>query len=156
MPPSLCVFFQLSLNHWTFVLSLPLYPLIISMSPTYLSSAPSVGYDPSQGFFLKENISLGSKWDFKDDNFQKVKGISKMAFSHFKQGRLEPINFDLIQCNDWTCKNHDSRVHNYRIHYMSLCILLKLSYMICGSVSGGMSSKLFSHLISFSSIKSFL
>jgi len=25
-----------------------------------------------------------------------------------------------------TCKNHDSRVHNYWIHYMSLCILLKL------------------------------
>ena len=48
-----------------------------------------------------------------------------------------------------TCKNHDSRVHNYRIHYMSLCILLKLSYMMCGAVSGGMSSKLFSHLMSF-------
>jgi len=27
----------------------------------------------------------------------------------------------------WTCKNHDSRVHNYWIHYMSLCILLKLA-----------------------------
>jgi hypothetical protein len=26
-----------------------------------------------------------------------------------------------------TCKNHDSRVHNYWIHYMSLCILLKLA-----------------------------
>jgi len=23
-----------------------------------------------------------------------------MTFSHFKQGRLETINFDLIQCND--------------------------------------------------------
>jgi len=42
----------------------------------------------------------------------------------------------------WTCKSHDSRVHNYWIHYMSLCILLKLSYMMCGSVSGGMSSKM--------------
>jgi len=31
--------------------------------------------------------------------------------------------------------NHDSRVHNYWIHYMSLCILLKLSYMMCGSIS---------------------
>jgi len=48
-----------------------------------------------------------------------------------------------------TCKNHDSRVHNYRIHCMSLCILLKLSYMICGSISGGMSSKLFGQLMSF-------
>jgi hypothetical protein len=35
--PSLCVFFQPSLNHWTFVLSLLLYPLIISMSSKYLS-----------------------------------------------------------------------------------------------------------------------
>jgi len=34
----------------------------------------------------------------------------------------------------WICKNHDLRVHNYRIHYMSLCILLKLSYMMCGSI----------------------
>jgi hypothetical protein len=32
----------------------------------------------------------------------------------------------------WTCKNLDSRVHNYWIHYMSLCILLKLSYMVGG------------------------
>jgi hypothetical protein len=23
-----------------------------------------------------------------------------MTFSHFKQGRLEPINFDLVQCNN--------------------------------------------------------
>jgi hypothetical protein len=23
-----------------------------------------------------------------------------MAFSHFKQERCEPINFDLVQCND--------------------------------------------------------
>jgi hypothetical protein len=72
-----------------------------------------------------------------------------MAFSHFKQGRLEPLNFDLIQCMIWTCKSHDSRVHSYRIHYVSLCILLKLSYMMYGSVSGGMSSKLFGHLMSF-------
>jgi len=41
------------------------YPLILLMFSQYLSFAPSVGYDPSQGFFLKENILLGSKWDFK-------------------------------------------------------------------------------------------
>jgi hypothetical protein len=35
----------------------------------------------------------------------------------------------------WTCKNHYSQVYNYRIHYVSLCILLKLSYMVGDSVS---------------------
>ena len=29
------------------------------------------------------------------------------------------------------------RVHSYQIHYIPLCILLKLSYMKCGSVSWG-------------------
>jgi hypothetical protein len=24
----------------------------------------------------------------------------RWPFSHFKQGRCEPINFDLVQCND--------------------------------------------------------
>jgi len=56
--------------------------------------------DPSQGFFLKENILPGSKWDCKGKYFKKCERITKMAFSHFKQGRLKPINFDLIQCND--------------------------------------------------------
>jgi hypothetical protein len=65
--PSLCVFFQPSLNHWTFVLSLLLYPLIISMSSKYLSFAPSVGCDPSQGFYGK-NILSSSKWDYKGYN----------------------------------------------------------------------------------------
>ena len=51
----------------------------------------------------------------------------------------------------WTYKNHDSRVHNYWIHYVSLCILLKLSYMMCGLVSC-VSSKLFGHLILLTSL----
>ena len=80
-----------------------------------------------------------------------------MAFSHFKQGRLEPINFDPIQCNDWDLQESMIRESiATEIHYMSLCILLKHSYMMSGSVSGGMSSKLFGHLMSFSSIESFL
>jgi hypothetical protein len=28
------------------------------------------------------------------------KDKTKMAFSHFKQGRYEPINFALVKCND--------------------------------------------------------
>jgi len=42
------------------------YPLIISVSLKYLSFAPSMGCDPSQGFFLKENTLPGSKWDYKE------------------------------------------------------------------------------------------
>ena len=49
----------------------------------------------------------------------------------------------------WTCKNHDSRVHNYRIHYMSLCILLKLSYIMCGSKLVRELKNWFGHLMSF-------
>jgi hypothetical protein len=41
------------------------YPLVQSVSSKYLSFAPSVGCDPSQGFFLKENTLPGSKWDCK-------------------------------------------------------------------------------------------
>jgi len=41
------------------------YPLIISVSSKYLLFAPSVGCDPNQGFFLKENTLPGSKWDYK-------------------------------------------------------------------------------------------
>jgi len=44
-----------------------LYPLIISMSSKYLSSAPSVGYDPNQGFY-ENNILSSSKWDYKGYN----------------------------------------------------------------------------------------
>ena len=49
----------------------------------------------------------------------------------------------------WTCKNHDSRVHNYRIHYMSLCILLKLSYIMRGSKLVRELKNWFGHLMSF-------
>jgi hypothetical protein len=41
------------------------YPLVQSVSSKYLSFAPSVGCNPSQGFFLKENILPGLKWDCK-------------------------------------------------------------------------------------------
>jgi hypothetical protein len=51
-----------------------------------------------------------------------------------------------------TCKNHDSRVHNYRIHYMSLCIILKLSYMMYGSILC-VSSKFVRSPLVFSSIE---
>ena len=55
-----------------------------------------MGCDPSQGFFLKENFSPAQNGTTKDINFLESEGISKMAFSRFKQGRLEPINFDPI------------------------------------------------------------
>ena len=39
------------------------------MSSKYLSFAPSVGCDPSQGFFYEKNILSSSKWDYKGYNF---------------------------------------------------------------------------------------
>jgi hypothetical protein len=47
------------------ILTFSFYPLNLSLFSKYLSFAPSVGCDPSQGFFLKENILPGSKWDCK-------------------------------------------------------------------------------------------
>jgi len=44
------------------------YPLVQSMSSKYLSFTPSVGCDPSQGFYEK-NILSSSKWDYKGYNF---------------------------------------------------------------------------------------
>ena len=57
-----------------------------------------MGCDPSQGFYKK--IFSPAQNGSTRDIILESEGISKMAFSHFKQGRLEPINFDLIQCND--------------------------------------------------------
>jgi len=92
-----------------------------------------MGCDPSQGFFWKE-YSTWLKMGLQRIYFKKCERITKMIFSPLKQGPLELINFDLIGVMLWTCKSLDSRVHNYWIHYVSLCILLKLGYMMCGSI----------------------
>ena len=47
----------------------------------------------------------------------------------------------------WTCKSHDSRVNNYRIHHKSICILMKLSFMMWFKTRC-MAQKLFPQLVS--------
>ena len=59
---------SLFLNHWAFILSLSFIidSISVFILPNNISLiAPSVGCDLSQGFFLKENILPGSKWDCK-------------------------------------------------------------------------------------------
>jgi hypothetical protein len=41
---------------------------------TYLSFAPSVGCDPSQGFFLKENFHKAQMGTTRDNILKNVKG----------------------------------------------------------------------------------
>ena len=56
------------LNHWAFILSLSFIidSISVFILPNNISLiAPSVGCDPSQVFFLKENILPGSKLDCK-------------------------------------------------------------------------------------------
>jgi hypothetical protein len=51
--------------------------------------------------FLKEIFYQAQNGTVRDNISKKCERITKMAFTHFKQDRLEPINFDLVQCNDW-------------------------------------------------------
>jgi len=55
-----------------------------------------MGCDPSQGFFFWKKIFYQAQNGIVKDIFQESEGISKMAFSHFKQNLLELINFDLV------------------------------------------------------------
>jgi hypothetical protein len=57
--------------------------------------------------------------------FQKVKGITKMAFPHFKRKQLRSINFDLIQCDGLVFAKMHFMGHEQRVHYITLFIHLK-------------------------------
>jgi hypothetical protein len=57
--------------------------------------------------------------------FQKVKGITKMAFPHFKRKQLRSINFDLIQCDGLVFAKMHFINHEQRVHYIPLFIHLK-------------------------------
>jgi hypothetical protein len=61
-----------------------------------ISLAPSVGCDPSRDFFMKEKLFRLKKGSQGMYLFQNMKGITKMAFPHFKRKQLRSINFDLI------------------------------------------------------------
>jgi hypothetical protein len=61
----------------------------------------------------------------KDGLFQNVKGITKMAFLHFKRKQLRSINFDLIQCDGLVFAKMHFMGHKQRVHYIPLFIHLK-------------------------------
>jgi len=64
-----------------------------------ISIAPSMWCDPSRDFFMKEKLFRLKKGSQGVYLFQNVKGITKIAFPHFKRKQLWSINFDLIQCD---------------------------------------------------------
>jgi hypothetical protein len=77
-------------NHW----------VLFFMS---LALAPSVGCDPSQGYFLKKSIRL--KRGLQMIYFSLVKKLSKMAFLHFKLMHLGSVSLAFM------------RVYNVISHY---------------------------------------
>jgi len=57
--------------------------------------------------------------------FQNVKGITKMAFPHFKRKQLRSINFDLIECDGLVFAKMHFKGHEQQVHYIPLFIHLK-------------------------------
>jgi hypothetical protein len=57
--------------------------------------------------------------------FQNVKGITKIAFPHFKCKQLRSINFDLIQYDGLVFAKMHFKGHEQRVHYIPLFIHLK-------------------------------
>ena len=58
--------------------------------------------------------------------FQNVKGITKMAFPHFKRKQLRSINFDLIQYDGLVFAKMHFMSYEQRVQYVSLFIHLKI------------------------------
>jgi len=67
-------------------------------------------------------LKKGSQWIYL---FQNMKGITKMAFPHFKHKQLRSINFDLIQYDGLVFAKIHFMSHEQRVHYISLFIHLK-------------------------------
>jgi len=88
MPPSIWVSWAL--------LPFGFLTALLSFLIIEISLAPSVGCDPSRDFFMKEKLFRLKKGSQGMYLFQNVKGITKMAFPHFKRKQLRSINFDLI------------------------------------------------------------
>jgi hypothetical protein len=57
--------------------------------------------------------------------FHNVKGITKMAFPHFKRKQQWSINFDFIQYDGLVFAKMLFMSHEQRVHYISLFIHLK-------------------------------
>jgi len=76
-------------------------------------------------FFMKEKLFRFKKGSQGMYLFQNVKGITKMAFPHFKRKQLRSINFDLIQCDGLVFAKMHFKGHEQRVHYIPLFIHLK-------------------------------
>jgi len=76
-------------------------------------------------FFMKEKLFRFKKGSQGMYLFQNVKGITKMAFPHFKRKQLRSINFDLIQCVGLVFTKMHFMGHEQRVHYIPLFIHLK-------------------------------
>jgi hypothetical protein len=76
-------------------------------------------------FFMKEKLFRLKKGSQGMYLFQNMKGITKMAFSHFKRKQLGSINFDFIQCDGLVFAKMHSMGHKQRVHYIPLFIHLK-------------------------------
>jgi hypothetical protein len=84
-----------------------------------------VGCDPSRDFFHEKKLFRLKKGSQGMNLFQNVKGITKMAFPHFKRKQLRSINFDLIQYNGLVFAKMHFMGHEQRVHYIPLFIHLK-------------------------------
>jgi hypothetical protein len=82
--------------------------------------------------------------------FQNVKGITKMAFPHFKHKQLRLINFDLVQCDGLVFAKMHFMGNEQRVHYILLFIHLK-KHMIQESWGKGVYSFHFSFFLVYNS-----
>jgi hypothetical protein len=76
-------------------------------------------------FFTKEKLFRLKKGSQGMYLFQNVKGITKMAFPHFKRKQLWSINFDLVKCDGLIFAKMHFMGHEQRFHYIPLFIHLK-------------------------------
>jgi MFS superfamily sulfate permease-like transporter len=74
---------------------------------------------------LQENNLLGLTRTCKEYFSSIVKGLSKIAFHHFKHLHLGLISFALIHCVSWTCKTV-----TIKLNYELLSSQVKLSFKI--------------------------
>ena len=98
---------------------------VLSFLIIEISLAPSVGCDHSRDFFMKEKLFRLKKGSQGMYLFQKVKGITKIAFPHFKRKQLRSINFDLIQCDGSIFTKMHFINYEQRVHYIPLFIHFK-------------------------------
>jgi len=117
MPPSIWVSWAL-ISFW---LSHSFFSFLIEI----FSCLPVWGVILVGIFFMKEKLFRLKKGSQGMYLFQNVKGITKMAFPHFKRKQLWSINFDLVKCDGLIFAKMHFMGHEQRVHYIPLFIHLK-------------------------------